>query len=136
MTLVALLGVSVVFMSCSKEDNVKKGKLSGSSWVYKDSYSSSVSSYDYTYTFKFTSDKSGVATRKGWIQVINAATWTLKPKEDVDQSQNFTYEYFPEFQHGFITFASKGIYTVGTHEFFISDDFKEIRWGSTVYKLQ
>ena len=134
------------FVSCNKDgdddggssdSNIKKGKLSGSSWVYNDSYSSSTGGNEYTFTFRFTSDKEGTATQTGWYQVIDASTWKLKPKQNVNRSQDFTYTYSSNSKEGVITFSSGGIFTKGTHSFSISDDFTEMKMGGSArYKRQ
>ena len=136
MTIIGLLIVSSGFMSCSKEDNVQKGKLSGSIWEFQESHSSSVGAYEYTYTFKFTSDKAGILTKSGWYQTINAATWTMGPKQNVDDSQNLTYIYAPELQQGVITTTNKSILTKGDHIFSISDNFREMQLGNKTFKLK
>ena len=128
--LFSILILSTLFTACNDDNDadVKKGKLSGSSWVAKNSFSSTTGNNEYTYTITFTSDEIGKRTEIGWYQVINAATWQMGPKQQVDKSSNFTYVYSPELRTGVIEYSSKNKVI-----FSISDDFKELIYGSTTY---
>jgi len=129
------------FISCQKDDegggNIKKGKLSGSSWVYKSSYTdSSGGGTEDTFTFKFTSNKEGTVTQTGWYRTYDYTKKKLGPKQNVNRSQNFTYTYSPEIREGIMTFSTQGIFSKGNQTFSISDDFTEMKKGNTKYKRQ
>jgi hypothetical protein len=138
MMLVSLFMV-VALSSCSKDDEknkldkIKAGTLSGSTWSRTDVHTSDVGNYDYTYKLTFISDKEARVVQTGWWQAIDAATWKMGAKQNVNTTTDYTYIYSPELQDGVATKKSSSSSKV---IFSIASTFSELTWGSSTYKLQ
>jgi len=90
MTVVMSLG----FVSCGDDngDSGDSGKgLKGTSWSRK----ATSSTFDFTYTIKFTTNDEVMYIQKGWGMVG-------KEKKDYNETKNGTYVYYPEIQEGWI----------------------------------
>lgn len=110
--------------------SVEDGNLKGSSWERKDSYSSSVSAYDYTWTVVFTSNDAGKLTQKGWYQMKGSSTSSNK-KENVDKEWSFTYVYSNELGEGVVENCS--YFNIKAALFSFSSDYRTLNLGSAKY---
>ena len=118
MVAVAILGV-FLFTSCSDDDNdVKKG-LKGTSW----SRQGTSSTFDFTYTIKFTTNDEATYTQKGWGMVGGK-------KQNINDTKNCTYVYYPEIQEGWI---NSSVFSGGKLVFVISGNKLSSQTGSSVF---
>ena len=102
---VAALMTMAAFTSCNDEDSIKKGNLSGTTWVRQVSDKSSVLERNETFTIKFTSKKEGTFSHTGSSKVYSYSDkkWKTTNYNDNDK---FTYLYADEIKDGYWEYAS------------------------------
>ena len=109
--------MSLGFLSCG-DDNVGSS-LKGTSWSRR----ATSSTFDFTYTIKFTTKDEMTYTQKGWGMVGTK-------KENFDETKKGTYVYYPEIQEGWINCS---VFSGGKLVFSISGNKLSSMTGSTVY---
>lgn len=111
-----LLLIILGFISCSDGSS---SSLKGSSW-YR---TTTTNTYDFTYTINFTTENEITYTHKGWGMVGNK-------KQDIDDTKNGTYVYYPETQEGWINCSA---FSGGKLVFSISENKLSSKTSSLVY---
>ena len=114
--LAMVLAFGFVFIACDNGNNDNEGGggtwdagkgIKGTSWEYRDVYSGSPVSNDYTTTITFTSDDTLTIKVIGWVettkQVINGYNITyVKERSNVNELYTGTYTYYSNIKEGFM----------------------------------
>jgi hypothetical protein len=109
---------ALTFNACGSDGDsggggVEGGVLKGSVWEQ----TSKSSTWDFTYTVKFTTSSDFTYNQKGWGMVGTK-------KENYNETIDYTYVYYPEIREGIAD---------GIRVFSISEDFKKLTFNGKVY---
>ena len=117
--LIMTVVMSLSFVSCDEDGNDDSKGLEGTSW----SRQVTSSTFDFTYTIKFTSSNEATHTQKGWGMVG-------KEKKNYNDTKKGTYVYYPEIQEGWV---NNSAFSGGKLVFAISGNKLSSMTGSSVY---